>query len=467
MRRIARFAAVLLWLICANWGCAESPVFRRVTPRELGLDIPSGSVESGGNACVLVPGKEGGQDVVARIWVRVGEQCIVLLPTGELAARSAAQTQPTEQRFEACSADELLALLAARLPGHKLKKGRHYVYAYNTGEAFARAAQGLLESMVPGIVSHSRQQKLDTQDPEFPLVAIMFRTRQEFDAFRPMPDGIVAYYDPIANHVVMYEESPLYRVKPELAMQQAISTIAHEGAHQILHNIGVQQRLSVWPMWLSEGLAEYYAPTGFGKKLRWKGAGHVNDLRMFELELYLKGRTADAPDGQMVEHTVSAARLTSTGYAAAWSLTHFLAKTQRDEFHAFLGHISRMGPLETCGEAVSPGVVPANLQTFRDHFGVELTQIESRLVKHLKSLPYTDPFQEWPHFVATVEVPLSRRSRRDAQLFHSRDMAEKWTAEAIAALPESQRRQARPAIEPFPNRLQAERYARQFLSAGR
>ena len=108
----------------------------------------------------------------------------------------------------------------------------------------------------------------------------MFRTEAQFQRYRRMPPGVVAYYDTLSNHIVMYEESRLFRTAPELAIQQAISTIAHEGAHQILHNIGVQARLSKWPMWLTEGLAEYFAPTTFGRRMQWKGAGQVNDLRI-------------------------------------------------------------------------------------------------------------------------------------------------------------------------------------------
>ena len=54
----------------------------------------------------------------------------------------------------------------------------------------------------------------------------------------------MAYYDVLSNRIVMYEETALWKIKPDLALQQALATIAHEGRHQILHNIGVQQRLS-------------------------------------------------------------------------------------------------------------------------------------------------------------------------------------------------------------------------------
>jgi hypothetical protein len=347
------------------------------------------------------------------------------------------------------------------------KKTKHYVYFYNTSENFALGTSRILESMVPGMITHARQQKIEVHEPDVPLVAIMFRTEAEFQNFRRMPEGVVAYYHIATNHIVMYEESELFRIKPELAIQESISTIAHEGAHQILHNIGVQQRLSRWPMWLSEGIAEYYAPTSFGRNLRWKGAGQVNDMRMFNLELFLKGRDADTPSGQMIEHTVAAARLTATGYASAWSLTHFLAKTKKDDFNAYMREVSRLGPFEGNGDVVAPGIIPANIELFKKHFGSDLVKLEEGLVKHLKSLPYNDPFGDWPHYVAAVEIDTGRRPRREANLFHTQSMAEKWVIELVQDLPADQRRQVQREIRSFPNRSVAEQFARRFLASNK
>lgn len=159
---------------------------------------------------------------------------------------------------------------------------------------------------------------------------------------------------------------------------------------------------------------------GLGRVLRadniWQSfavesAGQVNDMRMFELEMYLKSRESDQPDGQMIEHTVVAKRLTSTGYASAWALTHYLAKNKRTNFNDYVRAVSELGPLETAGEMVAPGVVPANLDLFREHFGEDLGDLNTRLVLHLKKLPYSDPFAEWPHFVATVAVPDGAQSQ--------------------------------------------------------
>ena len=136
--------------------------------------------------------------------------------------------------------------------------------------------------MYPNLLAYCKRQKLDVHEPEVPLVVIMFRTRkqwQEFNAkvFKDRETNVVAYYSPISNRVIMYEQSDLVDVAPELALKESVSTMAHEGVHQILHNIGVQKRLWCWPMWISEGLPEYFSPTSLDKGVKWKGVGLVND----------------------------------------------------------------------------------------------------------------------------------------------------------------------------------------------
>ncbi|MBC8350413.1 MAG: DUF1570 domain-containing protein [Planctomycetes bacterium] len=457
-----RVAAVLWFLLTGTADIAAQTV-RTVDPREFGLEIPLGSVREG-NGEAIATANEDGTPVIAKLLVDVGENRIVILPDGHIVVRHRRDAVNTERRFEPVDKEELAKrLLAAEFSGFKTKQTRRYLYLYNTSDEFALATSRIMETMFPGVSNYAKAQKIDIAEPDVPLVVVMFRTEDEFQRYQRMPAGVVAYYNILDNRVVMYEESRLRNVNPELAIQQSISTIAHEGAHQILHNIGVQKRLSRWPMWLSEGLAEFYAPTAFGKRLKWKGAGQVNDMRMFELELYLKSRESDQPDGQMIEETVVAGRLTSTGYASAWSLTHFLAKTKRVAFNEFVREVSQLGPLETGGEMVAPGIVPTNLDLFHKHFGEDLGDLNNRLVLHLKKLPYSDPFSEWPHFVATVAVPDGRRGKRDANIFHTPDMATKWIREALETVDEPQRSAAATQVRAFPNREIATRYVRQWL----
>ena len=454
---------VTAWLLPGPSASAQEPV--SVNPRSFGFEIPIGPAAPGNNQFVLTAGQDG-NPVVAKVYVTIGEHRIVMLPDGRLVARSVNQSPLTDRRFVATTSSELAAQLARALPGFKTKRTHHYLFVYNTSENFALVTSRILESMIPGMKAHAKAQRINVHEPEVPLVALMFRTEDEMQAYRRMPRGVVAYYHTVTNRIVMHEESKLAKAKRDLAIKQAISTIAHEGAHQILHNIGVQKRLSIWPMWLSEGLAEYYAPTSFGKRLRWKGAGQVNDLRMFELELYLKSGESRRMDGHMLEQTVTAAQLTSTGYASAWSLTHYLAKTNRSSFYKYLREVSQLEPLHVAGHTKSEGTIPANLDLFKKHFGDDLAKLERGLVRHLNGLPYQDPFADSPHFAATIIVPAARRAKRDANLFHSQKLARKWIRETLKTVPDSARSAARSEVRPFPNRLTAERYVRNWLKYG-
>lgn len=465
IRASAAFFAFLVILPVGS-GAADDATIYRVTPQSFGFDIPPGPVSPGAGQRVLTR-DERGQPVVAKVHVNVGENRIVMLPDGQLVARSAAETSPATESFEPMPKEAIAERLAdSGFRDFETRQTGRYLYVYNCTDRFAEVTSRILETMFAGVEMYAEVQKIDVHAPETPLVAIIFRKPDEFRKYARVPEGVVAHYNVLTNHIVMYEESEMWRVKPELAIQQSISTIAHEGAHQILHNIGVQQRLSVWPMWLNEGLAEFFAPTTTDRHLKWKGAGQVNDMRMFELEQYIKSRSNDEPGGELVAKTVGAARLTSTGYASAWALTHYLATHHRTDFHALVRGLSVLEPLDTLGPAVPPGVIPENVSFFKERFGDDLAEIERRLVLHLKRQPYRDPFAEWPHFVALISVPDGRRDRREANVFHTPEQAERWCREVIERIPEQQRSAARSAVQQFPNRLLAERYARQWLQGG-
>lgn len=361
-----------------------------VSPRQFGFDIPEGAVRNGDGRCVSTV-DERGDAVVARVHVEVGDHLILLLPDGSLVARKAAETAPTDRPFTGLSADDLAARLAAGdFKDFHVKKSARYLFVYDTSEEFARVAARILETMFRGVVLSARAARLEVHEPETPLVVVMFRTEDELQRYRRMPPGMAAYYHTVENRVYLFEEPKRAALEPELYLRQKLATIAHEGAHQILNNIGVQQRLSVWPMWIGEGLAEYFAPTTVDKRLAWKGAGEVNDFRMAELEDFLQGRGGEAAEGDLVEQTVTAARLTSAGYAAAWALVHYLAASRRSDFNTYLAAVSRMRPLEGPGRQFG-GAVPDNLRLFRESFEAPPAEIERRMILHLKRLPYRKP----------------------------------------------------------------------------
>ena len=354
-------------------------------PRDFGLDIPDvGPIRQGEGRRVVVK-NPAGKPVVANIHVDIGDRRLVTMPDGRMASYLISETQSTRQPFQAATQEEIAKDLTEKtFAGFRTKNTKHYLYIYNTSKEFHTATSRILETMYPAMLAYFKRQKFKVHEPATPMVVIMFDTEAEFQSYHRMPPGVVAYYSNVSNHVVVYEHGKLNQLAPLLAEQQAIATIAHEGVHQILHSIGVQERLAHWPIWISEGLAEYFAPTTTDERLRWKGVGKVNDMRMFELNRYLK--QPEREHGSMVEHTVSAARLTSTGYATAWALTHYLAARKKEKFFAYLTDVAKAQPLSAGVSADVSDEPLDNKELFVKHFGANFGVMETDLIRYLEGL---------------------------------------------------------------------------------
>ncbi|HWB07839.1 MAG TPA: DUF1570 domain-containing protein [Pirellulales bacterium] len=415
----------------------------KADPADFGLNLPDAPPKPSDGRLVLVKSPDD-ELVVAKTFVEVGDQVLVILPDGRLRAVPAREATPTDREFKPLTMDEMAKqLLAKTFRGFKTRTTKRYLYVYNSSEQFCKGTSAILESMYPALFAYCRRQKMPVHDPETPLVVILFRTQEEFNRFHEMPDGVVAYYNGVTNYVVMYEQSKLLDIAPELAIKQSISTIAHEGVHQVLHNIGVQHRFSNWPMWISEGLPEYFAPTT-SKGARWKGVGKPNDLRMKSLENYLKQGPGK---NDLVRPTIGAEGLTSTGYAAAWALTHFLAERRKEKFFAFLKEVSERGPLEKFSEQ-------QNVELFKKYFPDNLATFDVQVVQHLQKLPYEDPIANQTHYV----VLMRGGSRRGYMITTSPKAVVEWQQEQLAQRPTTEF-----LIQAFPNFAAAKIFAKSLL----
>ncbi len=444
----------------------ETPVAgsKLLSPASYGFDIPVAEIEP----CDWTTAETtvDGQPTVVRVHVKIGDHYVVMLPNGQLVARTADQIGPCDKPFQPARPNQigqqLLQGELARFPGMKMVKTRHYVFLHNTSPEFAEVTKTILESMFGGVESFVKKQGLETEDPPVPLIVIMFRTAGEFQAYREMPNGVLAYYDMVSNRVVLHEESVFADTRPDLARGQLLSTIAHEGAHQILHNIGVQRRLSLWPVWLSEGLAEFFAPTSFGRRNRWKGAGVVNDLRMFELESYLQSQNITGFDGTSIERAVTAGRLDSTGYALAWAIVHYLANQKKDAFDELVRRMNRLEPMR--GMAARPGdPVIENLQYFEELFGDQLADTETGMIDYLSRLKYSSPVADYIHYVGMAIIPVEGGEKRLACFFHTRENVEDWKQNLQNRFSAEQLRQAQWQVSEFANRAAANQAIRRFL----
>jgi len=345
--------------------------------------------------------------IVCRLLAEAKDEALVLAGDNQMFIPRTREISPTSRPFEMFDQKGMIDSLKAEFPGFNVRNTKRFVYVYNTTEIFYTGTSRILETMYSPLFDYFKRMKIPLHDPDTLLVIIMFATDKEFQQYRQMPQGVVAYYNMLDNRVAMYEQSALSRVAPAIARKEAISTVAHEGVHQILGNIGVQQRLSPWPIWISEGLAEYFAPTDVTSEVRWKGVGKVNEFRLVSLNRVVSAAAGEAdlvmrginggggaaarvgagkglgkPENEVdkvIEALAGAEGLSATGYACTWGLTHYLAESKKKEFQAFLVEASELKPLTRL-------TTDERVELFRRHFGDDIEPLGRGLTDHAKRL---------------------------------------------------------------------------------
>jgi hypothetical protein len=335
---------------------------------------------------------ESGRVVVARVHGQANDHLSVILPDGQLGLGFTKGTAFTDEPFRPATADEMLGKLSlGPFAGFKVRQSFHYLIFYQSTNEFAKASGDLLEKLYKNLAESLRKRGFPVHDAEFPLVAVIFRTESDFRAHKKVDPDIQAYYEICSNRIYFYQSSARDQQSPEVAALRKPQTVAHEGTHQILQNIGIQPRLSAWPLWLVEGLAEYCSPPTMTRNgAAWGGLGLVNPIHMATirdlqdpLSLQVQGtkrpRIGLDPKVPLVEYLVTRTELTPTDYALSWALTHYLAQKRVNEFLAYLKTMSQMLPLEKR--------TPENhLAAFRAAFGPDLAKMDKAVGTYLAKL---------------------------------------------------------------------------------
>lgn len=438
-----------------------------IDPEIMQIDIPTGDVRLPGEIDRVVTHDEDNRRVVAKVHATVDDNFVLLLPDGRLVGRMREDVEATQKEFVPATHTEIAEAIMEEhgLKGYRVEKTEHFVLIYNTSPEFAKLTTKMMESMLAGVTEYATEQGIKTHAPEIPLPVLAFHEVDDFQSYKPMRSEVAAYYEIQSNRVILKEESLLDMLGlDDLAAKERVSTIAHEGCHQLLHNIGVQQRLSRWPMWLGEGIAEYMAPTESGKKYGWKGAGMINDMRMYELEIFLQKQFVKGFNGDTVDQTVRAGVLDSTGYSAAWTLTHYLAKEHKTDFDRYMQYLSRMAPLHgMLPEGVDlkeikvaeDAIVKVNMDHFNAFFADDIEKFENDLVKFMRAdsnNKYESPMANYPHWAGLCIVPGLDEKKRFACFFLQEGDVVEWMAQLKETLSEYEKEHAEVYVRQYPNR---------------
>ncbi len=426
-----------------------------------GLGLPTGQVKPGRNRRVKVRNHVGAL-VTGLIHCEVGDSYVIMMPDGKLASVESRYTNPTNEPFAPGNRASMTAELKRTLGKQfQATETKNHLYMFNCSEEFQKKAAEILDAVHDGVFKHFKDLGFTVFEPRVPLVVIIFRTEAEFVRFGEVAEGVKGYYSILSNIIVFFEEAEVHSLGGA-GMHDVLVTVAHEGVHQTLANIGVQPRLSIWPAWVTEGLAEFYSPTTDEAPIRWKGTGEVNDMRMASLDLVI--RRTDRAKGAMMRQLLLTHRLDGMGYASSWGLVHFLNKVRPASFLEYVRALSLREPLLDPVTASGRGSrFDAELELFNHYFGRDFADIEGGMFQHLRKLPFKHPLANETHFVAILEFRNGEKIHRGAMMGDSEIAVTRWRDAAWEKLTPEQRNTGKNYIKMVPNRAEADKYANRWL----
>ena len=298
------------------------------------------------------------------------------------------------------SFDAMEKALLEELPeGFKVFRTKHYLIAYQTERVYAKWLAQLYEGRLYKSFEGfwERKKKLPLSEPKYPFVAIVFKSKAEYQRYVDQDLGpgqeIKAYFNLESNRVAMYDMTVGDRVPGEKisarrieeifqnpAAIEMVATIVHEGTHQLMFNRGVQTRFADRPLWLHEGLAIFFEAPNLKNKRGWSRPGLVFDRRLYRFRNTLQNRPANAIKRLLTDD----ARLINPetavdGYAEAWAFNHFLLNRRSKEYIAYLEEVSKMPPLSTAD-------AEQRMAKFKEHFGDDLEKLEKDFLLYIRKL---------------------------------------------------------------------------------
>ncbi len=309
-------------------------------------------------------------------------------------------------------------------------------YLVCAGSGRARAYGTILDSTARAFQGYAGRRQLPVKKLEFPLVAIVFPTWDQFrryaegEGLKPTPT-LRGYYNPQTNRIALYEgeatattlappaavTSELFALRPAegnaldrvltldlpavppapLARFAALSgadlkgTLIHEAIHQLAFNTGLHSRFGEEPRWLVEGFAMLLESESHLRDERSANPGDRVDLdRYLAFQQGLPKRPKTTMTSLIgTDDLFMAAPLNA--YAESWALSFFLMETRSARYADYLKRLARRDRLSAYSTA-------DRLKDFREAFSTDLPMMDSQLLRYMAELkvrtkPTTTPRQ--------------------------------------------------------------------------
>ena len=169
--------------------------------------------------------------------------------------------EKTTRRFEAATTMSMRRALEREFGSEfEVTAAGPYLVVHPRGQGRIWASR--FDELYRGFQRYFGVRGFSLEKPEFPLVAVVLRNREEYlrylQRYAPgTPTSTLGFYSPATNRVLLYDASggsSDWHVNAE--------TIIHEATHQTAFNSGLHNRFGPTPRWLAEGLGMLFEARG-------------------------------------------------------------------------------------------------------------------------------------------------------------------------------------------------------------
>ena len=258
----------------------------------------------------------------------------------------------------------------------------HFLVVHPPGEYEKWALP--FEQLFVRFQAYFKTRGLTISDPEFPMVAIVLRSRNEFvqmAKIREIPDNVVGYYAFHSNRLIAYQQAHS-RVSSR-NWSDTMSTIVHEATHQTAANTGIHSRMGVNPRWLTEGLATMFEAKGVNNYFEYPDfKTRINWGRLYELrQLYDKGEVKGTVK-ELVRNDNLFKHEPKRAYAVSWALSLYLAERNPHRYVQYIEMLQK--------EELTSSISESNrMKYFHQAFG-EPAGIEADLRRFVDRMPKSE-----------------------------------------------------------------------------
>ncbi|WP_197526130.1 DUF1570 domain-containing protein [Botrimarina colliarenosi] len=256
----------------------------------------------------------------------------------------------------------------------------HYLVAHPRGERGVWADR--FEALYRSFVRYFRVRNFSLEDPPYPLVAVVFGNRSEYERYvsgssSGAPTGALGHYEPRTNRVYLYDQST---AGGDDRWDETAATVVHEATHQTAYNVGVHTRFAAGPRWVSEGLATMFEARGIHDAQSYdRGDSRVNRGRLLDFQSDVLPSQPLGSIETFIASDQSFQRLPILAYAEAWALTFFLSETRPLEYAEYL--------TVTAGRPLfSEYPAAERVADFRRVFGSDLKLLDAHFLSFVKGL---------------------------------------------------------------------------------